>query len=183
MPLTDRLRSKEVNGVNDVGHGDVAAGRRPRLDAFDRLRLARPERAVADDAGVERVDADRCELDGQRMHEAADAAVDGRHSGRARVRTLLGEPTEQHDRGVGCHAGEQCVDDLGVADELHRDEVGRPSEVIVLGGVGVAVDRGEHECVDGADVGKCSGDAVRGSRARRPDPRASPPISFATSSA
>ena len=44
--------------------------------------------------------------------------------------------------------------DLGVADELQRDEPERAGDVVVGDRVLVALDRADHEPVDGADPGE-----------------------------
>ena len=62
---------------------------------------------------------------------------------------------------VVAESRQQRVDDLGVADELERDEPQRAGDVVVGDGVRVALDRGEHEVVDVADVREPLGDRVR----------------------
>ena len=111
--------------------------------------------------GVQRVHAHRRELDRERPHERRDGAVDRRHGRRARVRPVLREPAEDQDRGVGGEAVGELVDDLGVADELHRREPDRALDVVVADGVLVAQDRGHDEPVDVAEPAKRRGDRVR----------------------
>ena len=55
-------------------------------------RSSRPERAVADDAGVDRVHPNRRELQRHRAGESVDAAVDGRDGGRAGVGASFARP-------------------------------------------------------------------------------------------
>ena len=86
--------------------------------------LRRPERAVADDPRMQRVDPDRRELERERGHEPLHPAVDRRHRRRAGVGGVLGPAAEQHDarRARRLQPIEQRVHDLGVADQLERDE-------------------------------------------------------------
>ena len=82
-----RLATLKLVGYSEVVH-----------TLLDRLRLRRPERAVADDAGVDRVDPTRTQLLHERSGEADDAAVHGADGRRARIRTLLGHAPEEHER-------------------------------------------------------------------------------------
>ena len=67
-------------------------------DRLEHLRLVGPLGRVADDAGMDRVDADRRELHGEGAHEPFDAAVDGRDRRRARVRPPQRQAAEEEDR-------------------------------------------------------------------------------------
>ena len=113
--------------------------------------LAAHSGRVADDARVDRVDADRRELDRQRADEARDAAVHRRDRRRAGVGPSERLAAEEQDRGVRREARRERVHDLRVPDELERDEPDRARDVVLANVVLVALDRGEHEVLDRAD--------------------------------
>ena len=46
------------------------------------------------------------------------------------------------------------MNDLGVANQLHRDEVDRALNVVVLHRVGIALDRSDDQVADVADLGE-----------------------------
>ena len=119
---------------------------------------------------------------------ARDAAVDGRDRRRARVRAVLREAAEEQDRRVRPEPRRQRVHDLGVADELERDEAHRAGRRRSRGRVVVALDRGEHEPVDSSEAGERAGDPGRlgevearcrssRRRSRLPRPRSARPAS------
>ena len=165
--------------MHDLVHRHRAADRRALRDVLDHGVVVAPHRAVADDAGVDRVHADRAELDRERVDHAGHAAVDRSspssspdRGGPSRGRRTAGSRRPRHLR-------QQRVDRLGVADELERDERERALEVVVAGGVRVAVDRDEDEVLDRPTSARRSAISFGCARSSA-SPRAPPPISSAT---
>jgi hypothetical protein len=161
---------QELHGINDVAHGRQFATGRPRRVAVEGRCLARPERAVADDAGMDRVDADRCELEREGVHEPHHPAVDRGDGRRARIGGVLRASAEQHDAGgaAGLDAVEECVDRLGVSDELERHEPPGACHIVVAHGVRIPFDRRQHEPIETADSRELLGDGL-GLRDVEPD--------------
>jgi len=96
---------------------------------------AGPLRTVADDAGMQGVDADRRELRREGSHHTGDRVVGRGDHRRTRVRTKLAEAAEQHDRdtrakAVGQHAdvGQRLLDGLGVG-EINRQAAGSATDL------------------------------------------------------
>ena len=126
-PVHRRFLSRKLDRVDDVGHGRQPAGRRARRPT--RVRAACPPRT-----GCRRRCPGACALTRIGASSTAsvwtmpdDAAVDGGHRRRARVRPVLA-PARRRARSSasGVHPGQQRVDDLGVADQLERDQPQRP---------------------------------------------------------
>ena len=66
---------REIQDAADIGHGGEALRRGPLNDVVK--RLAGPEWAVSDNSGVERIDANRCDLRDQGAHHSDHAPVHG----------------------------------------------------------------------------------------------------------
>ena len=75
--------------------------------------------------------------------------------------TVLGEAAEDDDRTVVAQPIEKDVDDLGVPDELERDEGHRALDVVVADPVLVAVDGGDHEIPHRPDGRQCVTQVLR----------------------
>src|SRR5690606_17114252 len=145
------VEQQELGRVDDVGDGRELSARGAVLVQVEHtLGLRGPERGVADDPGVQRVDPDGRELEREGVHDAVDPAVDRRDRGRAGVRGVLGPPPEEHDARVDARGEpvEQGVHGRGVADELERHEAAGPLDRVLADRVRVALDRAEHEAVD-----------------------------------
>ena len=162
MPLTAPFSSRKRRRVHDLGHRHEPSDRRALDEGLvSLLGHVAPLRAVADDRGVERIHAPRGELDHERPDEARHRAVDRRDRGRARIGTVAGEAAEHENRRVVAEPRQECVDDLGVPDELERHQSQRRREVVVPHRVAVALDRREDEVLDVADVGELVRDRLR----------------------
>ena len=77
------------------------------------------------------------------------------------VGPLFGQAAEQHDRAARVDPGPQRMHDLGVPDQLERDQPQRPVDVVVGHGVDVTLDRGQDQAVHRVDPGHGGGDGVR----------------------
>lgn len=156
------VAQQEVHRVHDVPHAREPSRGRLGAVVLQYLRgLARPEGAVADDARVDGVDADRGEFAREGAHQARDARVHRGDGRGARVGPFLGLPAEDHYGARPAHPGQQRVDHLGVADELEGDQVQRGVDVIVGDGVLVAGDAREDEVVDSFDARQGARDLAR----------------------
>ena len=80
---------------------------------------------------VDRVHADRRELDHEGADEAGHAAVDRRHGRRAWIGTVAGEASVDEDRGVLSEPWPQRVDHLRVPDELSVTSLTRPIDLVL----------------------------------------------------
>src|SRR5882757_7954052 len=87
---------QEFGGPDDVGDGGELASRCGRGELLAKGRFVGPKRAVTDDARMQSVDADGCQLGGKGVHESDDSPVYRRHDGGARVRLILCPPAEKH---------------------------------------------------------------------------------------
>ena len=144
-----------------VGGGRNPAARALRARAIDGGGVAGPGRAVADQSGMDGVDADRRDLERQRAHHRRHRAVDRGDGGRAGIGPLARLAAEQHHRRFRRQPRQQRVDDLDIADQLDRREADRPGDVVVLDAVAVALDGGNDEMVDRPDAGELAGDRLR----------------------
>ncbi len=177
--------SRNTDASTTCGHGRQPSGERVRDDGVE--RFARPERAVADDAGMDGVHPDRRQFDRQRADHANNSGVDGADRRRARVWPFPCHATEEQDGAVAGEPVRERMHHFGVADQLERHEVDRGLDVVGADTVGVAVDCGEDHVVDRPEPGETAARSpaawtgpARGSRRRRrprwrPSPRCGVP--------
>ena len=74
-----QIRAYGINQLDQSKFAGQPGDRRLRGVLRDRRGLLRPVRAIADDAGMDRVHPDRLQLLDERPRQPDDAAVDGRH--------------------------------------------------------------------------------------------------------
>ncbi len=122
---------------------------------------SRPLRAVADDSGMDGVDPVGGDLDGERAHEPAHAAVEGGDHGGPGIGAVLGDAAEEHHGRLRGETGVQDPDHLGVAHELDGDRPDGRGDVVGAHGVEELLDGGDDEIVDLGDIGQALGDRLR----------------------